>query len=116
VTTLRSSLSIYILSAYNNFFLLACFVNISPEITFRTALVYFVLWTNFASGERFLITEKLPKPQQSVPRNEHCHMSVTLQRFAATPSSPSHQQQLRINWWLDKGGSMRHVLKLHDRK
>jgi hypothetical protein len=36
VTTLRSSLSIYIFFLYNTgfFFLVACFVNSSPEVTF----------------------------------------------------------------------------------
>jgi hypothetical protein len=40
VTTLRSSVSTYLFSVYNAiFFLIACFFNSSPEVTFRIALV-----------------------------------------------------------------------------
>jgi hypothetical protein len=42
VTTLRSSLSVYVcIYVHNNFFLIACFVNSSPEVPFRIALVVF---------------------------------------------------------------------------
>jgi hypothetical protein len=40
VTTLRSSLSIYVFFVYNNFFLISCIANSSPEVTFQIALVY----------------------------------------------------------------------------
>jgi hypothetical protein len=39
VTTLRSSLNMYVFFVYSTFFLTACFVNGSPEVTFRIALV-----------------------------------------------------------------------------
>jgi hypothetical protein len=43
VTTFRSSLSMYVFFVYNNiFFLIACFVNSSPEVTFQIALVYWM--------------------------------------------------------------------------
>jgi hypothetical protein len=38
-TTMRSSLSMYVFFVNNIFFLTACFVNSSPEVTFRIALV-----------------------------------------------------------------------------
>jgi hypothetical protein len=41
VTTLRSSLSMYIFFVYNNYFLTACFVNSSPKVTFRIAIVFY---------------------------------------------------------------------------
>jgi hypothetical protein len=37
VTTLRS---MYVFSVYNKFFLVACFVNSSPEITFQISVVF----------------------------------------------------------------------------
>jgi hypothetical protein len=40
VTTLRNSLSMYVFFIYNNFFLVACFINITPEVTSRIALVF----------------------------------------------------------------------------
>jgi hypothetical protein len=40
VTTLKSSISIYICFVYNNFFVIACFVNSSPKVAFWIALVY----------------------------------------------------------------------------
>jgi hypothetical protein len=40
VTTLRNSLSMYVFLLYNNFFLIACFVNSSPKVTFWVALVF----------------------------------------------------------------------------
>jgi hypothetical protein len=39
VTMLRSSLSMHVFFVYNTFFPIACFVNCSPEVIFRTALV-----------------------------------------------------------------------------
>jgi hypothetical protein len=39
VTMLRSSLRMYVFFVYNFFFLIACFVNSSLEVTFRIALV-----------------------------------------------------------------------------
>jgi hypothetical protein len=40
VTTLRSSLSVYLVFVYNTiFYLIACFVKSSPEVTFRIVLV-----------------------------------------------------------------------------
>jgi hypothetical protein len=40
MTMLRSSLSIYAFLYTIHFFLIACFVNSSPEVTFRVALVF----------------------------------------------------------------------------
>jgi hypothetical protein len=40
VTMLRSSLSMYVFLVNNNFFLIACFVNSSPEAALRIALEY----------------------------------------------------------------------------
>jgi hypothetical protein len=40
VTTSRSSLSMYVFFVYKNFFLIACFINSTPEVTFRTAVVF----------------------------------------------------------------------------
>jgi hypothetical protein len=40
VTAVKSSLSMYILFVYNIFFLIACFVNTSLEVTFRITLVH----------------------------------------------------------------------------
>jgi hypothetical protein len=39
VTTMRRSLSMYVFFVNNTFFLIACFVNSSPEVTFRIVLV-----------------------------------------------------------------------------
>jgi hypothetical protein len=47
VTTLKSSLNMCVLSVYNNLFLIACFVNRSPEVTFRIALIY--IWVYILS-------------------------------------------------------------------
>jgi hypothetical protein len=39
VTTLRSSLSVNVFFVYNNFFLIACFVNSTLEVPFQISLV-----------------------------------------------------------------------------
>jgi hypothetical protein len=45
VTTLRSSLSMYVFFVYNNYFPLpACFVDSSLEVTFRKALVCYSMY------------------------------------------------------------------------
>jgi hypothetical protein len=56
VTMLRSSLSMYIFFVYNTFFLIACFVNISPEVTFQIVLV-FVPKREVTGGQRKLCNE-----------------------------------------------------------
>jgi hypothetical protein len=49
VTTLRSSLSMYVLFVHNNMFsLVACFVNSSPEFTFQIILLYTVTLHKFS--------------------------------------------------------------------
>jgi hypothetical protein len=47
VTTWKNSLSMYVFFIYNNFFRIVCFVNISPEVTFRIALVFYKEISNF---------------------------------------------------------------------
>jgi hypothetical protein len=48
VTTLRSSWSMYVFLIRNKcFFLVVCFVNSSPEVTFRIALVFLYLIESF---------------------------------------------------------------------
>jgi hypothetical protein len=48
MTILRSSLHTYVYFVYNIFFLNACFINSSVEVTFQIALVYYVSrWTHY---------------------------------------------------------------------
>jgi hypothetical protein len=42
LTMLRSSWSIYVFFVYNNFFLIACFVNSSPKVAIWIALVHII--------------------------------------------------------------------------
>jgi hypothetical protein len=61
VDTLRSSLSMFTLFGYNDFFLIACFVNSSPEgFFFQTALV-------ISKWQSVLIhSTNMPKPLQTI--------------------------------------------------
>jgi hypothetical protein len=59
VSTLRNSLSMY-------FFLIACFINSSPEVTFRTALVIKV-WRAICRSQRLrALRHAMSSPAQTL--------------------------------------------------
>jgi hypothetical protein len=76
VTTLRSSVRMYVFFVYNNFFLIACFINSSPEVTFQIALVNCEFWTKYVChldwyrlGFKYLISDS-PGRKSSVKRKK----------------------------------------------
>jgi hypothetical protein len=83
VTMSRSSLSIYIFFVHNNFFLIACFVNSSLEVTFRISYVYNTIYMHadafsvFVNVIPYLIIKGKKIYNHSLPLKNVCsHMEL----------------------------------------